>query len=208
MIGALLLLSRINGDAPRASILAAAFGWFESGQTLITQEPLFESTRTRNLRRDRYDEATFSLESFSRRAPGQAPEEHTHMAIKLYVGNLSFRTTSEELRELFSAAGNVETANVVEDRDTGRSRGFGFVEMSTREEAEAAIAQFNGKEYGGRNLTVNEARPREDRGFGGGGGGRGGYGGGGGGRGGGGYGGGGGRGGGGGGGGRDREPRW
>jgi RNA recognition motif-containing protein len=146
------------------------------------------------------------------------------MSMKLYVGNLSFQTSSEDLQELFSQAGTVESANVVEDRDTGRSRGFGFVEMATKEEGEAAIEQFNGKEFGGRNLTVNEARPREDRGggrggFGGGGGGRGGYGGGGGGgRSGGGFGGGGNRGGGGGGrgggggfgggGGGNREPRW
>ena len=126
------------------------------------------------------------------------------MGTKLYVGNLSFRTTSDELRDLFSQAGEVESASVIEDRDTGRSRGFGFVEMVTPEGATAAIEQFNGKDFGGRNLTVNEARPKADRG-GGGGGGRG-YGGGGGGR--GGYGGGGDRGGGGGGGGYEREPRW
>jgi RNA recognition motif-containing protein len=126
------------------------------------------------------------------------------MSTRLYVGNLNFRTTGDELRDMFSQAGEVENATVVEDRDTGRSRGFGFVEMATAEGAAAAIEQFNGKEFGGRALTVNEARPREDRG---GGGGRGGFGGGGGGR--GGYGGGGGGGyGGGGGGGRDREPRW
>jgi RNA recognition motif-containing protein len=143
------------------------------------------------------------------------------MSMKLYVGNLAFKTSSEDLQQLFSQAGTVESASVVEDRDTGRSRGFGFVEMASKEEGEAAIAQFNGKDLDGRNLTVNEARPREDRGGrggGGGGGGRGGYGGGGG-RGGGGggrggYGGGGGgnRGGGGGnyggGGGGNREPRW
>ena len=128
------------------------------------------------------------------------------MAMKLYVGNLSFQTSSEELQQLFAQAGTVESATVVEDRDTGRSRGFGFVEMASKEEGEKAIQQFNGTDLNGRNLTVNEARPREDRGGrGGGGGGRGGYGGnrggGGGGR--------GGYGGGGGGGGRnDRTPRW
>jgi len=138
------------------------------------------------------------------------------MGTKLYVGNLSFRTTSDELRDLFAQAGEVESASVIEDRETGRSRGFGFVEMATAEGAAAAIEQFNGKDLGGRALTVNEARPKADRS--GGGGGRGGYGGGGGGGrggygggGGGGYGGGGGdrgdRGGRGGGGG-DREPRW
>jgi cold-inducible RNA-binding protein len=128
------------------------------------------------------------------------------MAMKLYVGNLSFQTSSEDLQQLFAQAGTVESASVVEDRDTGRSRGFGFVEMASNEEGQKAIEQFNGTDFNGRNLTVNEARPREDRGGrGGGGGGRGGFGGnrggGGGGR--------GGYGGGGGGGGRnDRTPRW
>jgi RNA recognition motif-containing protein len=139
-------------------------------------------------------------------------EENLSMSMKLYVGNLSFKTSSEDLQQLFSQAGTVESASVIEDRETGRSRGFGFVEMATKDEGEAAIAQFNGKEFNGRNLNVNEARPREDRGNRGGGGGRGGFGGnrggGGGGRGGfgGNRGGGGGRGGSFGGG--DREPRW
>jgi RNA recognition motif-containing protein len=124
------------------------------------------------------------------------------MAMKLYVGNLSFQTSSEDLQQLFAQAGTVESATVVEDRDTGRSRGFGFVEMASKEEGEKAIQQFNGTDLNGRNLTVNEARPREDRGNRGGGG-RGGFGGnrgGGGGRGGYGGGGGGGR--------NDRTPRW
>ncbi|MGB7208757.1 MAG: RNA-binding protein [Pyrinomonadaceae bacterium] len=86
------------------------------------------------------------------------------MSNKLYVGNLSFRVTGEDLEEYFAAAGAVDSANVVIDRETGRSRGFGFVEMSSEDEANAAIAQFNGQEYDGRNMVVNEARPREDRG--------------------------------------------
>src|SRR3954451_1436527 len=100
------------------------------------------------------------------------------MSMKLYVGNLAFQTSSDDLQQLFAKAGTVESASVVEDRETGRSRGFGFVEMATNEEGQAAIQQFNGKEVNARSLTVNEARPREDRGNrGGGGGGRGGYGG-------------------------------
>lgn len=90
------------------------------------------------------------------------------MGTKLYVGNLSYQTTGGELRELFSQAGQVTEASVIEDRDTGRSRGFGFVEMATPEEAQAAIQMFNGQEHAGRSLTVNEAKPREDRGGGGG----------------------------------------
>ncbi len=103
------------------------------------------------------------------------------MSTKLYVGNLSFRVTSDDLHAHFAQAGTVESAKIVEDRDTGRSRGFGFVEMTSPEDANAAIEQFNGQEYDGRNLVVNEARPREEGGRGGnrGGGGRGGYGGGG-----------------------------
>ena len=113
------------------------------------------------------------------------------MSMKLYVGNLSFNTSTQELNELFATVGTVESSNIIEDRETGRSRGFGFVEMSSKEEGKTAIEQLNGKEIDGRELKVNEAKPQENRG--GGGGGRGGYGGGGGNRGGGGgYGGGGG----------------
>ena len=100
------------------------------------------------------------------------------MGKKLYVGNLSYTVDSSELEQLFGAHGQVVSAQIINDRDTGRSKGFGFVEMGTDQEAQAAIAALNGQQHGGRALTVNEARPREERG--GGGGGRGGYGGGGG----------------------------
>ena len=99
------------------------------------------------------------------------------MAKKLYVGNLSYSVDSSELEQLFGAHGQVLSAQVINDRDTGRSKGFGFVEMANDQEADAAVAALNGQQHNGRALTVNEARPREDRG---GGGGRGGYGGGGG----------------------------
>ena len=94
------------------------------------------------------------------------------MAKKLYVGNLSYNTSDSDLQRMFGAFGTVQSAQVVSDRDTGRSKGFGFVEMGSDQEAQAAISGLNGKEVDGRALTVNEAKPREDRG-----GGRGGYGG-------------------------------
>jgi RNA recognition motif-containing protein len=111
-----------------------------------------------------------------------SPTWRITMGKKLYVGNLSYDVDSTGLQELFAAHGTVDSAQIITDRDTGRSKGFGFVEMSTEEEAQAAIAALHGQEHGGRALTVNEAKPREDRprGGGGGGGGRGGYGGGGG----------------------------
>src|SRR5689334_17173823 len=104
------------------------------------------------------------------------------MGSKLYVGNLSYDMTATELEQLCAAHGTVQSAEVISDRDTGRSKGFGFVQMGSDAEAQAAIAALNGQQHDGRALTVNEAKPREDRprGGGGGGGGRGGYGGGGG----------------------------
>lgn len=82
---------------------------------------------------------------------------------KLYVGNLSYNVTPSQLEEMFAAAGRVESADLITDRQSGHSKGFGFVEMSTEKEAEAAIKMFNGKEVDGRTLTVNEARPRVSR---------------------------------------------
>jgi RNA recognition motif-containing protein len=107
------------------------------------------------------------------------------MGKKLYVGNLSYGTSSSDLETMFAAHGTVKSAEVIMDRETNRSKGFGFVEMGSDQEAQAAIKALSGKEVDSRTLTVNEAKPREDRGgsrggFGGGGGGRGGYGGGGG----------------------------
>jgi RNA recognition motif-containing protein len=96
-------------------------------------------------------------------------ERYISMSKKLYVGNLAFQTTNLDLQQLFGQAGTVESAQIIEDRDTGRSKGFAFVEMSTEAEAASAIDQFNGKEVAGRMLKVNEAKPRENRSGGGGG---------------------------------------
>ena len=102
--------------------------------------------------------------------------------MKLYVGNLSFNTSNQDLNELFGAIGPVSSSNIIEDRETGRSRGFGFVEMESQADGERAIAELNGKEIDGRELKVNEAKPQTNGGgrggFGGGGGNRGGFGGG------------------------------
>jgi len=100
------------------------------------------------------------------------------MGRKLYVGNLNYETTSDDLKQLFAAHGTVTSADVIMDRSTGRSKGFGFVEMSSDAEAQAAISALNGQQNNGRPLTVNEAKPREDRPRGGGGGGGRGFGGG------------------------------
>ena len=87
------------------------------------------------------------------------------MSTKLYVGNLSFNATTQDLEQVFGEIGTVESTNIIEDRDTGRSRGFAFVEMSSEEEAQNAISQLNGREIDGRELKVNEAKPRENRAF-------------------------------------------
>jgi RNA recognition motif-containing protein len=83
--------------------------------------------------------------------------------MKLYVGNLSFETSAQDLEKVFGEVGTVESTNLIEDRDTGRSRGFAFIEMSSKEEGQDAITKLNGKEISGRELIVNEAKPRENR---------------------------------------------
>jgi cold-inducible RNA-binding protein len=128
----------------------------------ISKPLFFESIRTWSFDRYRFAEA-HPIRSFFH----SQRERYISMSTKLYVGNLAFQTTNQELEQLFGQAGTVQSASVVEDRDTGRSRGFAFVEMSSEEEATSAIEQFNGKEVGGRALKVNEAKPRENRGGGG-----------------------------------------
>jgi RNA recognition motif-containing protein len=86
------------------------------------------------------------------------------MSMKLYVGNLSFNTSSQDLEAMFGQVGTVESTNIIADRETGRSRGFAFVEMSSKEEGQSAISTLSGKEINGREILVNEAKPREDRG--------------------------------------------
>src|ERR1044072_7289280 len=118
----------------------------------------FLSIRTWSFDRYRFAEA-HPIRSFFHSQKG---ERYISMSTKLYVGNLAFQTTNQELQQLFGQAGTVQSASVVEARDTGRSRGFAFVEMSSEEEATSAIDQFNGKDLGGRALKVNEAKPRSE----------------------------------------------
>ena len=146
------------------SISAGRLDSSRAGLFTLRSRSVFESIRTWSFVRYRFAEV-HPIRSFFHSQKG---ERYISMSTKLYVGNLAFQTTSEELQQLFGQAGTVESASVVEDRDTGRSRGFAFVEMSTQAEAASAIEQFNGKEIGGRYLKVNEAKPREDRGGGGG----------------------------------------
>src|ERR1044072_9323960 len=145
---------------PAHKSISAGVWKFESGLVSHFEAALFESIRTWSFDRYRFAEA-HPIRSFFFIPKG---ERYISMSTKLYVGNLAFQTTNQELQQLFGQAGTVQSASVVEDRDTGRSRGFAFVEMSNEEEATSAIEQFNGKEIGGRALKVNEAKPRENRG--------------------------------------------
>jgi RNA recognition motif-containing protein len=155
----LILLSRIDGDALRAAKNISA------GRLDSSRAGLFQTLK-RSLRAsepgpsngNRFAEAN-PIRSFFLLPQGKG----ISMSTKLYVGNLAFQTTNQQLEDLFAQAGTVQSANVIEDRETGRSRGFAFVEMSTNAEAAAAIEQFNGKELAGRALKINEAKPRETR---------------------------------------------
>jgi RNA recognition motif-containing protein len=145
------------------TISAGRLDGSRAGLVQTSEAALLKSIRTWSFDHYRFAEANPDSQLLSFPEKG----ESIYMSTKLYVGNLAFQTTSEELQQLFAQAGTVESASVVEDRMTGRSRGFAFVEMSSKEEAASAIDQFNGKEVGGRALKVNEAKPRENRGGGG-----------------------------------------
>jgi len=137
---------------------AAAFWIVREQADFNCLKPLFESTQTRAFVATAPPKPTYAGKLLLILPEG---ERYTQMSMKLYVGNLAFQTSSSELQELFAQAGTVESASVVEDRDTGRSRGFGFVEMATKEEGQAAIAQLNGKEA--RRPQAGRRRPRRLR---------------------------------------------
>jgi RNA recognition motif-containing protein len=164
---------------------------FERQVQFFGTEVAFLASETRFFVADRFSPKLYLDSTLLLKFP-KREKVNKFMATKLYIGNLSFNATNQDLEDMCGEFGTVQSVNIIEDRDTGRSRGFAFVEMSSNEEAQNAISGLNGREIDGRALTVNEAKPREERGGsrGGGGGGRGGYGGGGGNRGGGGYGGG------------------
>src|SRR5688500_9450564 len=126
------------------------------------------------------DSGLFHNRPGKKNAGRHAQRQEIHMGSKLYVGNLSYNVTSQDLESMFSAHGTVKSAELISDRDTGRSKGFGFVQMGSDDEAQAAISALNGQQHDGRALTVNEAKPRESKPGGGGRSGGGGYGGGGG----------------------------
>jgi cold-inducible RNA-binding protein len=155
----LILLSRIDGDAPRAASISA--GRLDSSRAGLIQllKPLTRASEPGPSNANRFAEAN-PIRSFFHSHRGKV---YLSMSTKLYVGNLAFQTTSQQLQDLFAQAGTVQSASIIEDRETGRSRGFAFVEMSSNAEAAAAIDQFNGKDLGGRALKVNEAKPRENR---------------------------------------------
>ncbi len=141
-----------------AQQISAPVVWIVREQASFNFEALLKSIRTRSFERQPFRRSQSDSQLLL------TPEgKGISMSTKLFVGNLAFQTTNQQLQDLFAQAGTVQSANVIEDRDTGRSRGFAFVEMSTNDEAAAAIDQFNGKELGGRALKVNEAKPRESR---------------------------------------------
>jgi cold-inducible RNA-binding protein len=141
----------VNGDAP--SIVGCAVGLREQAIKNITK-PLIDLS-VDCVRWEPFSKNPFACFDYI---------ERKSMSVKLYVGNLTFNTTEQDLQEQFSQYGQVNSASIITDRDTGRSRGFAFIELESKESAQAAIEALNGKELDGRALTVNEAKPRENRG--------------------------------------------